>query len=998
MNPFETYAAKRAQALSEADDRLRPHITAALNQHGEPGWYDPILNEAEALFAQIYTDEGGDKAQFDAALTAFTEAMSDFLELTTAPSTPVDDAQVERITTWAATFTGNAAVIAALEPDDKMVWTSMRDNAVRESHRLTDGQVRTVGDTFDVGGAALRFPGDPAGPLDEVLGCRCLLLREGGTMAREFAATTDTIDDVEAERDSTLIEDMPDGDEPEFSFENPRWHGVIAPEGSPSGDGRSFAAESITSRDLPLPLRWVRADFGEHGGAVVVGNITALWRDEGLIKAEGDFRTDSPEANEVVGMIATDMLRGVSVDLDDIAFEVDDEMNDLGEQSVTLTKGRVSAATLVDIPAFAEVFIALGGWEEGGVSDKAAMIASCNCSSLDDTGTHLTLGWGSPSEAAGESNDSPAREPADGEYPDWEVGEMVRVGAPSGEVVVATITAIDDATGIATVEVEGGGTLDVLLANLKPYEEPKAPGDNDTGDGFAAATFAPGTKDGRVGTLGRWRVVLPSPSTSSTTDPTTTSAGSGPATSTAPGTGESPSVVARLVVRTESLPTGSSTSAGSAPSPTASSSITSAESVAAATRLISNQSLSAPTTSGARVRTVAVRPAARAYTTSPSPTPGTSGYSMEFSDGRVVPATSWDAESGTVTLSDGIVLVAERALGEFAPGTRDGPGWLTNPEDTQRLRNYWTKGAGAAKINWGVPGDFDRCRTHLAEYVNPLFLAGTCANLHKEAIGTWPGRERGGVASAKTAAFTLVAAANRRFAHTLFERPVLDDPRVGVWIEDDHVFGYIAQWGVCHIGVQGVCTEAPASNTDYWYYATGVVDTDQGQVKVGQITMETGHADLKHPLRIAAAHYDNTGSAVADIAVGEDEFGIWFSGAMRSEVTEAQRHALRAAGRLSGDWRDVRGNLEMVAALAVNVPGFPIPHVALAASGGVQISLVAAGLGGVQEISDERDITALVREALVTIDAERVRAGAVASARATLRAARIERARAALRH
>jgi hypothetical protein len=44
------------------------------------------------------------------------------------------------------------------------------------------------------------------------------------------------------------------------------------------------------------------------------------------------------------------------------------------------------------------------------------------------------------------------------------------------------------------------------------------------------------------------------------------------------------------------------------------------------------------------------------------------------------------------------------------------------------------------------------------------------------------------------------------------------------------------------------------------------------------------------------------------------------------------------------------------------------------------------------------DILTLVRSALVQIDTERARSEKVAAARSTLRAARIERARAALRH
>lgn len=61
---------------------------------------------------------------------------------------------------------------------------------------------------------------------------------------------------------------------------------------------------------------------------------------------------------------------------------------------------------------------------------------------------------------------------------------------------------------------------------------------------------------------------------------------------------------------------------------------------------------------------------------------------------------------------------------------------------TRRLKNYWAHGEGAAKIGWGRPGDFDRCRLHLGKYVKPGHqLDGLCANLHHEALGVWPGQE-----------------------------------------------------------------------------------------------------------------------------------------------------------------------------------------------------------------------------------------------------------------
>jgi hypothetical protein len=94
----------------------------------------------------------------------------------------------------------------------------------------------------------------------------------------------------------------------------------------------------------------------------------------------------------------------------------------------------------------------------------------------------------------------------------------------------------------------------------------------------------------------------------------------------------------------------------------------------------------------------------------------------------------------------------------------------------------------------------------------------------------------------------------------------------------------------------------------------------------------------------AIAHYEHTGHAVADVVAGEDEFGVWISGSLRPSVSESDVRELRGAS-LSGDWRSIGGSLELVAALAVNVPGFPVPRVqaGLAASG-VQTALVAAGI------------------------------------------------------
>jgi hypothetical protein len=63
----------------------------------------------------------------------------------------------------------------------------------------------------------------------------------------------------------------------------------------------------------------------------------------------------------------------------------------------------------------------------------------------------------------------------------------------------------------------------------------------------------------------------------------------------------------------------------------------------------------------------------------------------------------------------------------------------TPGDGTAKLMQYWAEGAGAGKIAWGSPGDFDRCRVHLGKYVQGSELDGLCANLHHRATGTWPG-------------------------------------------------------------------------------------------------------------------------------------------------------------------------------------------------------------------------------------------------------------------
>jgi hypothetical protein len=183
-----------------------------------------------------------------------------------------------------------------------------------------------------------------------------------------------------------------------------------------------------------------------------------------------------------------------------------------------------------------------------------------------------------------------------------------------------------------------------------------------------------------------------------------------------------------------------------------------------------------------------------------------------------------------------------------------------------------------------------------------------------------------------------------------FDNPKLKKPTALTVTDDGQVYGHIAAWHVDHIGMS-YGTRPPRSKSSYAYFHTGAVRAEDGtDVPVGQLTLAGGHASLEASASEAVRHYDDTASAVADVHAGEDAYGIWVSGALRPGTTPEQIRALRASAP-SGDWRPIKGALELVAICQVNVPGFPIAR-ARVASGQV-MALVAAGASVLAQLKND---------------------------------------------
>ena len=206
-----------------------------------------------------------------------------------------------------------------------------------------------------------------------------------------------------------------------------------------------------------------------------------------------------------------------------------------------------------------------------------------------------------------------------------------------------------------------------------------------------------------------------------------------------------------------------------------------------------------------------------------------------------------------------------------------------------------------------------------------------------------------------------------------FQDPKFDGPQ-GMTIDGDRLFAHLCLWGSCHTSFADRCVTPPREDDQYPYFHLGELVTASNDVLgIGHITLGTGHAPTNLDAAPAAAHYDHTGHVAADVRVGVDRFGIWVAGAVHNNLNKRSLRALRGA-KLSGDWRRIGGKLRLVAILAVNVPGFPVPRTAARLANDELVAMTAAGVltdervALVEKVKDEHPGTLRVTKRITTED------------------------------
>lgn len=175
-----------------------------------------------------------------------------------------------------------------------------------------------------------------------------------------------------------------------------RWEGPLAVVGEPTGDRRRFPHDTLKYQSFPQPFRFQRQGLQGHQGAVTVGVIEGAKEQmysgdqkelagKRVIWGHGYFLDPKiiPEVNEAIHL-AEHGVSGPSVDLDSYTAVL--KKNALsGETTADMVRGRQRAATLVSVPAFADLRIKVtrpgsaltaaahpGGWNSAPIAPRDA--------------------------------------------------------------------------------------------------------------------------------------------------------------------------------------------------------------------------------------------------------------------------------------------------------------------------------------------------------------------------------------------------------------------------------------------------------------------------------------------------------------------------------------------------------------------------------------------------------------------------------------------------
>lgn len=171
----QTFDGVFRRITGRSDPVLDPWTAEYLNGAG-----NRLVRLPDEVYALIVQEvERGIRDGLD--IPTVTQSINQVLSVTGSQRWPNRARVVARTETMGAVNAGafRSAVLEAEARGDVAPfkqWLSTDDPRTRPTHRAADMQRTLMTEPFIVGGAKLLFPGDPTGPADEVINCRCTLL------------------------------------------------------------------------------------------------------------------------------------------------------------------------------------------------------------------------------------------------------------------------------------------------------------------------------------------------------------------------------------------------------------------------------------------------------------------------------------------------------------------------------------------------------------------------------------------------------------------------------------------------------------------------------------------------------------------------------------------------------------------------------------------------------------------------------------------------------
>lgn len=159
--------------------------------------FQPVVERVVALITEGFDNRTGKLQDIITAADQAGDSLDEIADKVTKAYMSADTWAATQARTVVGAMNAARVITAAQAGAVARRWVATDDPRTRPTHAAAEGQVVDMRSPFTVGAALLMFPGDPSGPIEEIVNCRCSLM---------FRLPENTPDRVDADLDADLAD------------------------------------------------------------------------------------------------------------------------------------------------------------------------------------------------------------------------------------------------------------------------------------------------------------------------------------------------------------------------------------------------------------------------------------------------------------------------------------------------------------------------------------------------------------------------------------------------------------------------------------------------------------------------------------------------------------------------------------------------------------------------------------------------------------------------